>query len=378
MSDGTTWKIEQHTLAKHALLRRYLGAWFPILTISGRNKRVIFLDGFAGPGRYADGAPGSPLIALDTLVNHSHFARMSNTQFIFAFVEQDERRFESLNEQLDAFWKQQGGIPQNVEVRPFNEPFEDVAQDIVSAAHGRLAPTFAFVDPFGWSGVPMHTIRDLLAAHKCEVLFNFMHDSVNRFVSDTRPGIRRSFSDLFGTDEHTHHQASELRGDERKIFLRDLYMEQLCTVGNFTFVRSLEIADQRRNRTLYYLMFGTRHHRGLQVMKDAMWTLDPIGGTRFSGFADDQQTLFAPEPDLGRLRQALLVRFAGKTASIEAIERFVIEETDYKTFHHKRVLRELEEQGRIDCETERRRQGTYPPSTVLRFMRTSNSRNEPA
>ena len=59
----TVWPLEPHTKAKHEILRRYLGAWFPILTSGGWNRRVIFLDGFAGPGRYSACEPGSPIIA---------------------------------------------------------------------------------------------------------------------------------------------------------------------------------------------------------------------------------------------------------------------------------------------------------------------------
>ena len=211
MSDATTWKIKPHTLAKHILLRRYLGAWFPILTIGGHNRRVIYLDGFAGPGRYSENEPGSPIIALDTLINHSHFSQMTHTEFIFAFVEQDPDRYHSLQGELEAFWNLQGEAPSNVEVRPYNEPFEDVARYITAAAHGKLAPTLAFVDPFGWSGVAMRTIGELLGSRKCEVLFNFMHESINRFVSDTRVGTTRSLAELFGTDDFVHHQASTLR-----------------------------------------------------------------------------------------------------------------------------------------------------------------------
>jgi hypothetical protein len=36
------------------------------------NGRIIFLDGFAGPGRYAGGEEGSPLIALRALFLHPH------------------------------------------------------------------------------------------------------------------------------------------------------------------------------------------------------------------------------------------------------------------------------------------------------------------
>lgn len=55
----TVWAAEPHTLAKHELLRRYLGGWFPIMT--SYHRRVIYLDGYCGPGTYEDGEPGSPL-----------------------------------------------------------------------------------------------------------------------------------------------------------------------------------------------------------------------------------------------------------------------------------------------------------------------------
>jgi hypothetical protein len=59
----TVWELEPHTRAKHEILRRYLQAWIPILT-QGGFKNILYIDGFAGPGRYAGGEDGSPVIAV--------------------------------------------------------------------------------------------------------------------------------------------------------------------------------------------------------------------------------------------------------------------------------------------------------------------------
>ena len=75
--------MEEHTRAKHELLKKYLEAWFPILAIQGHQERVIFLDGFAGPGIYDGGEPGSPVIALETLINHNSFSQLAGTTFQF-------------------------------------------------------------------------------------------------------------------------------------------------------------------------------------------------------------------------------------------------------------------------------------------------------
>ena len=51
----TVWPIEPQTEAKHEILRKYLAAWFPIM--SSWQERIIFIDGFAGPGVYEGGEP---------------------------------------------------------------------------------------------------------------------------------------------------------------------------------------------------------------------------------------------------------------------------------------------------------------------------------
>lgn len=372
MPDETIWPLDQHTRAKHELLRRYLGAWFPILTYAGYHGRVMFLDGFAGPGIYSNGEPGSPIIALNTLVNHRVFGELGRTEFVFMFVESDPARCESLRAEIERFWERQGGQPRNVKVHVIDSTFADVAGELLDQMHEQkktLAPTFAFIDPFGWKGVPLALIADLLSYDRCEVLFNFMYDSVNRWVTDERAGVARHFAQLFGTDEEEHQRAAGLVGEERRHFLRDLYIQQLHTVGGFPYVRAFELMDIERGRTAYYLVYGTRHHRGLAVMKDAMWALDPVGGVRFAGFAGDQAMLFEPEPDFGPLQDAILEQFSGHEVTVDDVERFVIEHTDYKTTHYKKnVLKELEGEGLIECTFERRRRGTYPQGTILRFL----------
>lgn len=367
---STIWRLPEHTRAKHRLLQNYLKAWFPILSLSQRQGRVIFIDGFAGPGTYSDGEPGSPLIALETLVDHSHFGRFSPTEFVFLLVESDAERCQLLASAIDSYWNAIGGQPSNIRVEPIQEDFAAVAKRIGHIGPGRLAPTLAFVDPFGWSGVPLTTIGELLSSDKCEVIFNFMFDQVNRFVNDERPGIANSFAELFGTSENEHRRAGALSGIERRTFLRDLYAKQLRLVAKFSYVSPFEIMDVERNRTAYYLMFGTRSLKGLEVMKDAMWELDPINGARFSGFVAEDELLFRREPDYEPLRADLTSRFAQSTVVVDDIEQFVLAATRYKATHYKGILRELEQRGLIRCHSARQKRFTYPSGTVLEFLET--------
>src|SRR5437773_11617079 len=89
------WPLEPHSRGKHLVLRNYLEAWFPIL--GSWNGRILFVDGFAGPGQYEGGEEGSPLIALRALREHKAKGIIKG-EVVFVFIESDERRAEHLRE----------------------------------------------------------------------------------------------------------------------------------------------------------------------------------------------------------------------------------------------------------------------------------------
>ncbi|MBO9333604.1 MAG: three-Cys-motif partner protein TcmP [Roseiflexus sp.] len=63
-----------------------MGAWFPIL--GSGNRRLVYIDGFCGPGRYEGGEDGSPIIALKEAMNPRE--RLASHEIIFLFL--DERK----------------------------------------------------------------------------------------------------------------------------------------------------------------------------------------------------------------------------------------------------------------------------------------------
>jgi hypothetical protein len=44
------WEAKPHTLAKIEIVGRYLYLWSSILGANSANKRLVYIDGFAGPG----------------------------------------------------------------------------------------------------------------------------------------------------------------------------------------------------------------------------------------------------------------------------------------------------------------------------------------
>lgn len=358
------WPLEPHTKAKHDLLQSYLGGWFPILgTYSGR---IVFIDGFAGPGIYRDGEPGSPIVALRTLLDHGHLQRLTNCEFLFVFCDNDMRRIASLRERLDALKSSYHPFPANVLTEVVPQAFSETARDILASlsdgqARRNLAPTFAFVDPFGFSGVPLDVLRDLLLFNKCELFMNLMIDHINRFA--TYPKISDHMDALFGTRDYM--AVAEIGAGRRIQFLHDLYRKRLSEVCGFPYVQSFAMVGQNGHLS-YYLMHGTRHIKGVALMKDAMWKVDPGGGCRFSDRLANREVLFQDQPDFRPLRDSLQATFAGRTVDIAELEHWVIVQTPYRGAHLRRpVLTPLERAGHVTV-TRPGRSG-FPPGTTISF-----------
>lgn len=347
-SDPSKWEIDPHTRAKHQLLTAYLGGWFP--KMASWNGRVIFLDGFAGRGTYSDGSEGSPVIALRRLLEHRHLANMASCDFLFYFVEKNKTNAESLEGTIDAFTSADDPpVPENVYTYVLNASFEDVAGQIIEHLTSRgkvLAPTFAFIDPFGYTGLSMSVIAELMKSSRSEVFINFMVGHVQRFVE--RDGQEAAIQSLFGMSPSEVMAGYNNRpGADRIHHLRDVYMAQLQEVAGFNYVHSFEMRNYSGNVT-YYLIHGTRHIDGVRTMKDAMWGLDPGGGSVFADRLAGQPVLFVSDPDLVPLASALADRFGDQGPILaEEVESFVILETPFRTTHMTSALRDMEKQGEI-------------------------------
>lgn len=357
----TIWPLSPHTKAKHDLLVRYLGGWYP--TLGKYNGRIVFFDGFAGPGIYEDGELGSPALALKVLLEHQHKLGEQNCEFLLSFNEQDPARFESLKSVVEGLKKTEW--PKHVKVSLENRSFVDVAEELLKLLEEtgkQLAPMFAFLDPFGYKDVPIDLIARLLAYDRCELFIYFDYNSVSRFA--TAGNVDKHFEALFGTDRFK--DAPPAGDPGRKKFLHDLYQEQLKTRCNFPYVQSFEMVNTA-GKTGNYLFFCSRSLKGLEIMKEAMWKVAPGGGYRFSDLLAGQTVLFDDEPDTMPLRQALLKKFAGKTALIDEIEIYTLVYTPFcKTHVKRRTLAPMQREGLISSPNQQRR-CFFPDGTLVTF-----------
>lgn len=355
------WEIEPHTLAKHAILRNYLNAWLPIMT--SWNGRVIFIDGFAGPGEYKRGEPGSPKIALEAALGQRQTIR---AEVKFIFIEAMEERYKYLKHMLNSLYKSR--LPSNLSYIVICAKFDETLSTILDYLEEKksiIAPTFAFIDPFGYSDTPFHVIERLMKHSKCEVLINFNYEELNRFLSVESQWAH--FDKQFGTSDWRKALIIQ-EPHERHRYLHDLYKYQLEKVAGITFVRSFQMKN-KGNRTDYFLFFGSQAYQGLRQMKHAMWRMDPTGTYSFFDRRDfNQPYLIEPEPDYNLLKHLIIQQFRGQgTFDEQELEQFVIVQTPFLDTHYKkRILISMEKAGELKIvSSPRKRRFTYPVRTIF-------------
>lgn len=357
----TIWPLRPHTEGKHLVLRGYLNAWLPIM--GTWNGRILFIDGFAGPGEYSGGEPGSPIIALRAMQEHRAKETIT-AEVVFIFIESDPERVEHLDSLVAGI---ESEIPANCRVEVVEGKFDrsmTKVLDQLAEQGSNLAPALVMADPFGVSDTPMEVISRILDNDRCEVLISFQYESISRFMST--PEFRNHLDDLFGTDEWR--PALEMEGDEKRDFLFNLYERCLRNAGAEQVVR---FDLYRKSHLVYSIFFGTQHHTGSDRMKAAIWSVAPGGDFSFRG-TRSQLTLGVEEPDYGVLRQALCDRFNGEgLVTIEEVIEFV--SSDQTDFHKGQlktpVLKPMEDEGLLTADEDSRNyRGTYPDGTRIRFQ----------
>lgn len=293
---------------KHALLKRYIGAWAGKVGSTSAGNRVVVYDAYSGPGRYGDDHPGSPALLVDTSVA---LRGLRNVHTVFS--EKNPSHRAELQQMLDEFKIDRASY----EIRAGNA--EEEAPGVVQDAG--TAPLFVFLDPFGLA-VPFETVVYILNARhqprlprhaqaKTEVLLNFSYEAVRRLAGAFRsekdyrakPAQIATMDRAMGGDWWQHLARDQAEGWEAAImegYARLIKQRTGC--GYIT----AKVSDALDAAPVYELILFTRHRDGLWAMNDAMslaradwrkWIVEnSVGqGLLFSVSFDDDEDAWVEE-----------------------------------------------------------------------------------
>jgi three-Cys-motif partner protein len=356
------WDRDAHTAAKHDLLRRYLEAWTPILL--QRFPRVTYAEGFAGPGIYNGGEPGSPVIALDVFL-HRRGLLDAGKSLSMVLIDESRPRIEHLRGQLDDALARHGRPqPATLSIVTQEGACGDRLHAELTKADAFGQPIFAVLDSFGGPDIPFDLLKAIASNKSSEVLVTFGTSFLTRFgeVAQHQETGDRAFGGAHWravTSQPSH---------AKKTFLVNAYRETLNMAG-FAHSLTFEMIDEAGHAL--FLIFGTNGPRGLEKMKDAVWRVDPIAGVSYRDPRDQDQTLLdlvaeTDKPSLGRM---LLAELGDRTIDVEALRQYALFETVYRPEHVIPTVRGLISDGVLETvppgkgvtrATEVRRTGSQP------------------
>jgi three-Cys-motif partner protein len=358
------WDADPHTIAKIAILKGYLNAWFRILGQRRAGETILYVDGFAGPGYYRNHNEGSPLAAIRVAeaTLQSLGSKFIAEKLHCAFIEDRKDRYELLVEATAPFvGKQHLGITcHNCE---FVEGIELVRKELPEPFRGE-GPLFVFADPFGGTGIPFSTFANCMQGDTAELLINLDADGIGRmFSAENNKNRDAQLTDLFGGE--CWKQELTARGDFKQLSVQilDLYKKQLRTLPGVKFIWSFAMRGNQ-DTLIYHLVFATKHPLGMEKMKEAMKAIDKTGTYSFSDAHTEQEVLFRDDkPEI--YAETLFRQFVGKAATLEDVNAFALSETPF--LNAKAVLAVLEKQGRVRVEVhgnEPRKAGSFPEGKV--------------
>jgi len=141
---------------KANIVAKYFDAWSKVMLANKRRfghfTKLAYIDLFAGPGRYKDGAKSTPLMVLETAIAKPELAG----SLVTMFNDLDPKNVANLEAEIKA-------LPGHEALRyPPRILCSEVGADAQEMLASAKCPTFTFVDPFGYKGLSRGIIQSII------------------------------------------------------------------------------------------------------------------------------------------------------------------------------------------------------------------------
>ena len=337
---------QEQSQVKAEIVAKYFNAWTEVMLANGKKglgiDRIAYVDLFAGPGRYKDGAKSTPLLVLERAIERPTLAARLVTVF-------NDKAPENVNSLKAAIADMPGlerlKFPPVIDCSEVGESAREMFNKI------KMCPTFSFIDPFGYKGLSRGIIQSVIKDWGCDSVFFFNYVAINRGINND--SVRDHMDALFGRSR-IDRMRSFLVGkasDEREAWILEELAQALKELGA-RYILPFRFRRPDGSRTSHALIFVTKNIRGYEIMKDIMARASSTADQGVPSFeyspADERcPLLFSLNRPLESLAADLLDRFRGRQLTMEEIYAEHNVGTRFIAANYKRVLTELEASGAI-------------------------------
>ncbi|HEX5999059.1 MAG TPA: three-Cys-motif partner protein TcmP [Hyphomicrobiaceae bacterium] len=351
---------------KARIVQKYFYAWANVImpTAQKNGNRIAYIDLYAGPGRYKDGAASTPLLVLQHAVTDPKLTLM----LVTLLNDSDRNKTSTLQEEIDNL----PGIEKlrhkpTVSCGEVDEEAEKYFNQV------RLVPSFSFIDPFGYKGLSLNIIKGVTKDWGCDCVFFFNYNRINAGIGNQ--AVAGHMDALFGKERADALRARlpALSPELREALILEELAAEIKTLGG-TYVLPFTFRNSSGTRTSHKLVFVSKSFKGYSIMKDIMAkessTEDQgVPSLAYSPADWSMPLLFSLQRPLDQLRTSLLKHFAGQELSVvEIYERHSVD-TPYVMKNYKESLTQLEAEEKVGVRSLKgaRRKGTFADHLLVRF-----------
>jgi three-Cys-motif partner protein len=158
---------EEQSLIKARIVQKYFAAWANIVVGTAslyKSGKIAYIDLYAGPGRYKDGAASTPILILEEAIKSERIS----AELVTLFNDLDQNNSNTLKNEINAL----DGIDK-LKYKPVVQCNEigKYAEEYFSKT--KIIPSFTFFDPFGYKGLSLKLVNGVIKDWGCDCVFFF-------------------------------------------------------------------------------------------------------------------------------------------------------------------------------------------------------------
>ena len=309
---------------------------------SSADGKIAYIDLYAGPGRYEDGAASTPLLVLERAIAHPKMSQM----LVAHFNDADQNLTDTLSSEIAKL----PGIeklkyPPNVTCGEVDKD----AEEFFSKTN--LVPAFTFVDPFGYRGLSLRIVNGVIKDWGCDCVFFFNYNRINAGL--TNAAVKQHIDALFGKEraDKMREAVKDKTPNMREAYILEQLAQAIKSMGGHH-VLPFIFKNETGSRTSHSLVFVSKHFKGYEIMKEIMARESSVADQGVPSFtyspADaSMPLLFSLSMPLDKLEMMLRQDFSSRTLTMQQIYQVHSIDRPYIKKNYKTALLNLEQAGHI-------------------------------
>ncbi|GAB3326227.1 three-Cys-motif partner protein TcmP [Larkinella ripae] len=352
---------------KTEIVRKYFWAWANVIIAKSQQETLAYVDLFSGTGKYESGDKSTPIHIIEGAIRNPKISQ----RLITIFNDSNPKHTEALTKAISEI--------ESVDTLRYQpQIWNEKVGDELAAEFGKykIIPTLLFVDPFGYKGLSLKLIGNILKDWGCDCIFFFNYNRINMILNN--PVLHKNSNPIFGDDiiVELKEKVKGLHPVKREELILLTMQDALKSIGGkysiyFKFYKKDGV------KTSHFVFFVSKNQLAYTMMKSIMAKESnfEIGQISSYSYNPNQkkihrlQTLF-PKYSFDDLWKEILKKHSGQAVKCIDIYYEAHCGTNYSPTDYKNALVYLEKNGYITCNKpleKRKRKDSFTCSDELIF-----------